>query len=417
MKVVTKEKKGFKRTEVGVIPEDWVLGKVGEVVDMDPENLSSTTNPVYNFDYVSLEDVSRGIIKSKTKIQFADSPSRARRILRIGDVGFGTVRPTNQSHFLINKKVSDLICSTGFAVLRPHRRDINSEYLFYLLFSDKVNQQITQIIAGSNYPAVNSRDVKKLRIPIPPTLEEQQAIADALSDVDELIRSLDALIQKKEAIKKGTMQQILTPSRSGQAGNKRLPGFDGEWEVKRLGDVGEIVTGGTPSTTNKEFWNGHIPWITPTDITQSKNINTSERLISDQGLKQIRRLPNDSLLITCIASIGKNAILRETGACNQQINAIITDNNHDVDFLYYLIEQNKQVLLSNSGKTATVILSKKKFSEIDFSLPKIKEQKAIAQILSDMDEELQALRRKREKMVGVKEGMMQELLTGKTRLV
>jgi type I restriction enzyme S subunit len=237
MKVVTKEKKGFKRTEVGVIPEDWVLGKVGEVVDMDPENLSSTTNPVYNFDYVSLEDVSRGIIKSKTKIQFADSPSRARRILRIGDVGFGTVRPTNQSHFLINKKVSDLICSTGFAVLRPHRRDINSEYLFYLLFSDKVNQQITQIIAGSNYPAVNSRDVKKLRIPIPPTLEEQQAIADALSDVDELIRSLDALIQKKEAIKKGTMQQLLTPSRSGQAGNKRLSGFDGEWEVKRLGDI------------------------------------------------------------------------------------------------------------------------------------------------------------------------------------
>jgi len=189
---------------------EWEVKKIGEIVDVDPENLSSSTNPYYEFEYLSLEDVNRGVIKSKTKHRYADSPSRARRVLRKGDVGFGTVRPTNQSHFLIENEVDDLICSTGFAVMRTQKKVMISEYLFYSLFTYQINEQVNQIIAGSNYPAVNSRDVKNLKLNHPKDIEEQKAIAQILSDMD---RELQTLRQKREKyvqIKQGMMQELLT---------------------------------------------------------------------------------------------------------------------------------------------------------------------------------------------------------------
>ena len=144
---------------------------------------------------------------------------------------------------------------------------------------------------------------------------------------------------------------------------------------------------------------------------------SSEREITLLGLQAIRNLPANSLLVTCIASIGKNAILRNKGACNQQINAIIPNDNNSVEFLYYLVENSKSYLLGNAGITATLMISKKDFSEISFSLPPIAEQTAIATILSDMDADLTALEQQRDKTRAIKQGMMQELLTGRIRLV
>jgi len=189
-----------------------------------------------------------------------------------------------------------------------------------------------------------------------------------------------------------------------------------DWEVKRLRDVGEIITGSTPPIQIKEYWNGLIPWITPTDISNKKDIYNSEREISFLGLQVIRKLPANTLLVTCIASIGKNAILRADGACNQQINAIIPSNDYNVDFLYYLIENSKQYLLGSAGITATLMISKKDFSEITFSIPNNPEQTAIATALSDTDALIEKLTNLIEKKKNIKQGTMQELLTGKRRL-
>jgi type I restriction enzyme S subunit len=255
----------------------------------------------------------------------------------------------------------------------------------------------------SGQPGLNSNEYKSFQIALPPTLEEQTAIATALSDVDGLITGLEKLIAKKRNIKQGAMQQLLQPKEG--------------WEVKKLGELGEIITGSTPPTGIKEFWNGNIPWITPTDISIKKEIFNSEREISKEGLEVIRKLPANTLLVTCIASIGKNTILRVKGACNQQINAIVPNNDNNVDFLYYLIEISKNYLLGNAGITATLMISKKDFSDIKFSFPTKDEQIRIATILSDMDAELSALEQKLEKYKKIKLGMMQELLTGKTRLI
>ena len=189
-----------------------------------------------------------------------------------------------------------------------------------------------------------------------------------------------------------------------------------DWEVHKVKNFGCIITGSTPSTKIREYWNGEVPWITPTDITDRKDIYKSERGINSEGLNAIRKLNCNSVLITCIASIGKNAILRKIGACNQQINAIMPNEDHDADFLYYLFENNKQYLLGHAGITATNIISKKEFSEIIFFVPQHSEQTAIATALSDTDALIQSLEKLITKKQNIKQGVMQELLTGKKRL-
>ena len=190
-----------------------------------------------------------------------------------------------------------------------------------------------------------------------------------------------------------------------------------DWEVKRSYELGKIITGSTPSTKIEDYWNGNISWVTPTDIINKKNIYTTERKITEKGLKTIRELPENSILVTCIASIGKNVILKKRGASNQQINAIIPDKKYNYEFLYYLIEFNKNYLLSKAGITATNIISKRDFSEIAFQVPPSKkEQSAIASVLSDIDELIENLDKLIEKKKLIKQGAMQELLTGKRRL-
>lgn len=182
--------------------------------------------------------------------------------------------------------------------------------------------------------------------------------------------------------------------------------------------LGNIVTGGTPPTANRIFWDGDFPWITPTDISTHRDICTSERCISASGLKVLRPLPANTVLVTCIASIGKNAVLKVAGGCNQQINAVIPNDEHDATFLYYIFEISKGYLLGNAGTTATSIISKTIFQELVFSVPPTKaEQTAIAAILSDMDAEITALETKLTKARQLKQGMMQELLTGRIRLI
>ena len=143
----------------------------------------------------------------------------------------------------------------------------------------------------------------------------------------------------------------------------------------------------------------------------------TERQLTTSGLAAIRPLPPNSVLVTCIASIGKNAILRHKGGCNQQINAVVPYGENNAEFLYYLFESAKQYLLGNAGMTATSILSKRDFSDLQFRLPWLSEQTAISRIFSDMDVELAALEARLAKTHALKQGMKQELLTGRVRLV
>ena len=406
---------GYKRTEVGVIPEDWnvrTLGALGEFkngINKDKQDFG------HGFPFVNLMDVF-GIpqVSTNSSIGLVNSSlgEREAYALQSGDVLFvrSSVKPEGVG---LTTLILEDLPNTVFSGFLIRYRD---KGVFELEFKEHCFQEASfrnRLIASSTVSAntnINQESLKSLKLSFPPNKSEQRAIAEALSDVDGLLAALETLIAKKRAVKQAAMQQLLT-------GKSRLPGFSGVWETKLVSDFGKIVTGPTPRTEIVVFWGGRYPWITPTDISFYRDMITSERMITKEGLDSIRPLPPNTVLVTCIASIGKNAILKTEGGCNQQINAVIPNAAHSAEFLYYLFELNKRHLLAKAGITATNIVSKTTFSGLGFEVPFFDEQCAIATILSDMDAQIAALERRRDKTRVVKQGMMQQLLTGRVRLV
>ncbi|MEQ4787685.1 restriction endonuclease subunit S [Morganella morganii] len=202
-------KKSTKKSELGEIPEDWEVVNIGDLGQVDPENLGSTTSPDYEFNYVSLEQIEKGVLVGTTRTIFRNAPSRARRVLKKGDILVSTVRPNLMSHYFVQHEVNDLICSTGFSVIRFFEEKLCPGYLYQHLFSSVINNQIEMLISGSNYPAINSGDVKQLKVQIG-SVEEQTAIATILSDMDKEIQALKQRLSKTYQIKQGMMQELLT---------------------------------------------------------------------------------------------------------------------------------------------------------------------------------------------------------------
>jgi type I restriction enzyme S subunit len=257
---------------------------------------------------------------------------------------------------------------------------------------------------------------EKCPIVLPPTRSEQDAIAEALSDADAYIESLEQLLAKKRDVKQGAMQELLT-------GKRRLPGFDEPWQSRKLSDLADIRSGGTPSTTQPTFWNGDVPWCTPTDITAlggQKYLDETTRTISGLGLKasSAEMIPANSVIMTSRATIGECAINRKAVSTNQGFKNFVPFNTIDVEFLYYMLLMQKQSFVSLCAGSTFLEISKTQLSSYQINLPTAKhEQEAIATLLSDMDLELSELDAKLSKARDVKQGMMQQLLTGKIRLV
>ena len=208
------------RTRLPGFNGEWQTKRVVDIADVDPENLSSDTKPGFAFNYISLEQVVSGRLLGYSEEEFCAAPSRARRVLRYGDVLMATVRPGLMAHLLYRDQIPNAICSTGFAVLRPRMQLCDPGFLFFHLLGNVVNKQIQNALVGSNYPAISGRDVGRLEIPFPPRIQEQRAIAAALSDFDAEIVALDGRLAKVRALKQGVMQQLLT-------GRIRLPATDG----------------------------------------------------------------------------------------------------------------------------------------------------------------------------------------------
>jgi len=232
--------------------------------------------------------------------------------------------------------------------------------------------------------------------------------------VDALLSALDKLIAKKRAIKTATMQQLLT-------GKSRLPGFDGEWSEVELSEACDIVSGGTPSTTNSSFWDGNIPWCTPTDITStnSKYLTSTKRNISKTGLQNssANLLPVGTLLLCTRATLGEVKIATESITTNQGFKSLVCKDGVNNEFIYYLLVPLKKKLISLGVGSTFLEIPKKAISSLRIKLPDKNEQDAIVTILADIDTEITALETRRAKTQAIKEGMMQELLTGKTRIV
>lgn len=283
----------------------------------------------------------------------------------------------------------------------------NNEYYMFLFCSGYLNKQLFKWI---NFGVRNDgllnlydEDFYKSILPIP-SQQEQEKIAKILNCCDKVIELKQKLIEEELKKRKYYMTKLLFPKNS--------------WSKCSVENFGTIVTGNTPSTEKLEYYGEKYSWITPSDIGFSKNIYTGERGLSEIGFSKVRKLLPGSILITCIASIGKNAILEKIGSCNQQINAIIPNTNMDSNFIYYLFENNIAILKKHAGTSATTIINKDTFSNLIFKIPKKKEEQSkIGYALSKQDNKLELLQQELEQYKQLKKALSQLLLTGIVRTV
>jgi type I restriction enzyme S subunit len=420
---------GYKQTEVGVIPEDWEVKLLGDLFDFSG-GLSASRDQLSmegycylhygdihtsNRTFIDVRSEQQEIPKLDIPLKKASSTS----LLEDGDVVFVDASEddegTSRHVVIINKDKIPFISGLHTIVAKSKTGELDHQYRRYCFQTVDIKRQFRFFAVGTKVSGISKTNIARITLPVPP-VPEQEAIAEALSDADAFIESLEQLISKKRQIKQGAMQELLT-------GKRRLPGFSGEWETKRLGDIAEIQSGGTPSTTQPQFWDGDVLWCTPTDITALKGhkyLSDTSRKITLQGLKcsSAEMIPAKSIVMTSRATIGECAINQVPVSTNQGFKNLIPFESVDVEFLYYLLLTKKQEFISLCGGSTFLEISKTQLFTFEVKLPATKEeQTAIATILSDMDSEITALEEKLAKASQIKQGMMQELLTGRIRLL
>ena len=289
----------------------------------------------------------------------------------------------------------------------------DANFIFYWFNHTQGRNAILSLISRVAAAGVRSSELVKIRITLPSSVYEQKAIAATLSSFDTHIDNLTALIEKKKAIRDGVLSDLMS-------GRTRLAGFNGEWETKTIGCCVDIYQGGTPLTYRDDYWGGDIVWITPGEITKLKSlyIGDSERKITDRGLENSSAvlLPVGAILLCTRATIGDLAISSCLVTTNQGFKNLICRDDTDNVFFAYLLKKYKDVMIERAKGTTFLELSKTSLSNIFVALPPLAEQKAIADILTSMDTEIQNLEAERDKMQAIREGAIEDLLTGRVRL-
>lgn len=306
-------------------------------------------------------------------------------------------------HTCILKKVTFPFAqgADGIKILKT-KECINGFFLYQILLANPVTQEEYKrhysILKEKTiyYPIINSG--------------EQQKIADCLSSLDDLIEATNRKIEVLKEHKKGLMQRLF-PKEGKNVPELRFPEFQETkgWAKKQIKDLGEVITGNTPSKKEGKYWNGDFAWITAQDF-KGKYINDSILKLTRFGKNKARVIPQNSVLVTCIASIGLNAINKIECSTNQQINTICCNRKYHYEYVYYLITYNVKRLKQLAGQTAVPIITKKNFEEFEvYTVENYDEQQKIADCLSSLDELIEATSQKVEILKEHKKGLMQQL--------
>lgn len=402
---------GYKQSEVGVIPEDWKVEPILNIVSLPKGQVDPRQEPYKSMVLVApdhiQEKTGRLLVKQTARDQNAVS---GKYLFKDGDVVYSKIRPYLRKAILAD---FDGLCSADMYPLTP-RNGASGGFVIEVLLGERFSEFAESVSARSGIPKINRAELAQYRLAIPPS-KEQRAIAEALSDVDRLIGALDTLIAKKRAIKQAAMQQLLT-------GRTRLPGFSGKWETKRIGEFTDCTAGGTPSTLIPDYWNGSIRWMSSGELNQKIVYDVKER-ITERGLEEssAKLVPPRCVLIG-LAGQGRTrgtVAMNMVELCtNQSIAAIYPNKTFVSEYLYANLDSRYDELRGMStGDGGRGGLNLRIIRSIWVPFPSFDEQSAIATVLSDIDAEMLALEQRRDKTRAIKQGMMQQLLTGRIRLV
>lgn len=406
-------KPGYKQTEAGIIPEDWrdePLGNHVRIKSGESPSLFQFTDsglPYFKVEQLSNSDKFLGV--HSTPYHFEEGKTVPR-----GSVIFakrGAAIALNKVRILCTESFMD----TNLMALTP-KEDLDGEFLYYELG----HIGLWRFADTTSVPQINNKHVKPLAFPLP-EINEQRSIAAALSDVDALLDGLDRIIAKKRDLKQAAMQQLLT-------GEIRLPGFEGEWTLLDMANNSTLKAriGWQGLTTAEYLQTGDYVLVTGTDFSQGFITWSGchhvaiERYIQDINIQ----LRLNDILLTKDGTIGKVAFIDQL-PCPATLNSGVfvirpKNNSYDPKFFYYVLTSrifDDFLTRLQAGSTISHLYQKDFVSFSFLAPPTVGEQEAIASVLSDMDGELTALGQHRSKTSDLKQAMMQELLTGKTRLV
>ena len=419
---------GYKQTEVGVIPTGWDVCTLETLYNITSSKRVFQSQwrksgiPFYRAREIAVMSEGKNAPEDLyIDTNLYDLYTRQYGSIKKDDVlitGVGTL-----GKVYVVKEKDRFYFKDGNIIWLQTKGGFSSQYLKYQYDMPVLINQVFGNAGGSTVATYTITNAKVTKVPVPP-LEEQNRIAEALSDVDGMIFSLEKLIAKKKAVKQGAMQELLT-------GKNRLPGFTGEWDRHKLGEYVDCVRGVSYNGSNDVFGsesNQTIRLLRSNNIQDAKFDSNDVQYIRRNIVRDNQILKTYDIMI-CMANgskqlVGKNCIFTEAlnekytfGAFMSCLRAKKADTN--MNYMFDLLNStqywnNIALLLSGSSINN---LRPDNILEMEFKLPSIAEQAAIASILSDMDNEIEALEQKLEKTRQVKQGMMQQLLTGKIRLV
>jgi type I restriction enzyme S subunit len=385
-------KPGYKQTEVGVIPEDWDVESLEQfwtVIDCKHVTASFTTTgyPVASIREVQAKYVNLGNCKYTDKHFFDLLIERGRQpedgdLIMSRNATVGEVAQVTKDHpqFAMGQDV---------CLLQRRDKDLSPTYLQALLQSPIIAEQLASTQVGSTFKRANVEQLRSLKVAMPPS-PEQKAIADQLDCIDDHIYAISALITKKRRIKQAAMQELLT-------GKRRLPGFEGEWAVKRLGESLTICHG--RQQHDVEALDGPYPIL-----ATGGQIGTADRPLYSKP----------SVLIGRKGTINKPQYMETPFWTVDTLFYSEMKSGSIAKFFYYLFCSIDWMQFNEASGVPS--LNARTIENIEVSCPDLIEQTAIAAVLSEMDAELATLEARREKTRALKQAMMQELLTGRIRL-
>jgi type I restriction enzyme, S subunit len=432
-------KPGYKQTEVGVIPEDWQVVALGEIANVKTGPFGSS---LHERDYVddgtpiiTVEHLGEQGVTHRNLPMVSDHDKRrlSSYLLETDDIVFSRVGSVDRNS-LISDKERGWLFSGRLLRIRCESEKVVSPYLSFHFQHEPTKQRIRSVAVGQTMASLNTAILKNIKVMLPPAPEEQTAIAEALSDADTLIEALEKLIAKKRAIKQGAMQELLT-------GKKRLPGFQQRpgYRQTEAGVIPEDWTTGTLQPyvrhhnagvyKKQELYGQGCNIIGVSDIYDVDHVDGQEFArvpISEQERTKYILVPNDLLY-------GESSLVREgiartvyvtergagTGFAWHTRRYSIDQNVLYSPYLYYWLQARpaRKHMMNQCIQTAITGINTYAYFACPVLILPLAEQTAIASVLSDMDAEIEALENKLSKYRQIKQGMMQELLTGNIRLI
>ena len=400
---------------------NWKMVKLGEVTEIIKGGTPSRNVGEYfrgNIAWAIPSDITAldsflYIDDTETHITEEALSNSAARLLPIGTVLL-TSRATIGETAITTVPMAT---NQGFANFISREALSNVFLAYYLRY---IKEKLNDLASGSTFKEITKGTLLNIEMPLPP-LSEQHAIAEALSDVDGLLNALEALVAKKQAIKQAVMQQLLT-------GKTRLPGFSGTWETVRIGKIGSIY-GGLSGKNKVDFGSGNARYVTFLGVLENVilDVRHTERVHVGPGESQNSVMKEDLLFNASSETPGDLAIGAVMGEQldNLYLNSFcfgfrVHDENKYVPlFLAYFFRGSagRDIMNALAQGATRYNMSKSQFRALELSIPFGDEQRAIASVLSDMDAEIAALEQRRDKTIAIKQGMMQQLLTGRVRLV